>query len=128
MHALLLPVLCLAGLALTSCKTKEPPKTAAIPEVGHIQVLNASGVKGAAQNMAAFLRGQGFDVVEVGNYDEWYFSHTIVASRSTEMRIARQVAASLRTNRVLLLRQEGVMLDATVFVGKDFVANQASKL
>lgn len=118
----------LLGLVLTSCKDKASPQPAKIPEVGHIQVLNASGAKGAAQDMAALLRGKGFDVVEVGNYDEWYFPHTIVASRSTEMRIAKQVAASLQTDRVLLLRQEGVMLDATVFVGRDFTEKNADKL
>lgn len=116
-----------AGLAIDCGRTQETPKPAVIPEVGHIQVLNASGVKGAAQNMAALLRSRGFDVVEVGNYDEWYFPHTIVASRSPEMRIANQVAAALNTKRVFLLRQEGVMLDATVFVGRDFVSGQADK-
>ncbi len=109
------------GLSGFACKSREPAKAALIPEVGHIQVLNASGIAGAAQTVAASLRARGFDVVEVGNYDEWYFPHTVVASRTSEMTIARQVAAALYTQRVFLLRQEGVLLDATVYVGKDFM-------
>jgi hypothetical protein len=97
----------------------EKPR-AVIPQIGEIQVLNACGIKNAAQTMSEFLRGKGFDVVESGNYDEWNFAHTIVAGRNENMKIARDIAAELNTDRVLFLRQEGTLLDATVFVGNDF--------
>ncbi len=91
-----------------------------IPHIGHIQVLNACSIGGAAGEVSNYLRNNGFDVVEVGNNDEWYFKNTIVASRNKNMKIAKDVAFALNTKNVLLLRKKGIVLDATVFVGKDY--------
>lgn len=91
-----------------------------IPHIGQIQVLNACSVNGAARELSDFLRSRGFDVVEFANNDEWYFENTIVACRNRNMKIGEAVAGALGTDRLLLLRKEGVLLDATVFVGKDY--------
>ena len=101
-------------------KNKGKP-LAVIPHIGQIQVLNACGRSGAAEEVCAFLRRKGFDVVESGNYDEWLFEKTIIACRNKNMDVARLVADSLHTKNILLLRKEGMLLDATVFIGKDYI-------
>lgn len=123
LHGLIsLLVICgAAGFFLFFAYFREPePAPVVIPHIGQIQVLNACGETGAAKIVSDFLRKKGYDVVEYGNNDKWYYKHTIIASRCRDMTIAGQVADALHTPRVLLLREEGTLLDATVFVGKDY--------
>jgi hypothetical protein len=111
-----------AGVWLLAVALRSNPagREKVVPYLGQIQVLNASGIEGAALKVSDHLRQQGFDVVECGNNDEWYFKNTIVACRNGNMEMAGRVAAALHTDRLLLLRLEDALLDATVFVGKDF--------
>jgi len=82
--------------------------------------LNACGTNGAAGEVSAHLRKNGFDVVDIGNNDEWYYDHTIIASRKKNMTVAKQVASVLGTERFFFLRHKSTLLDVTVFVGKDY--------
>lgn len=90
------------------------------PTIGSIQILNGCGVAGAANKVADFLRGRGFDVKNIGNASTSNYPFTLVVSRKKEMTIARQVAAALTTDRVVLMRNGDDIYDATVFIGSDF--------
>ena len=113
-----LVVVCVLVPLFIAKKNKE--KHVMIPHVGQIQVLNACSINGAAGQVGAFLRSKGFDVVDLANNDEWYFNNTIVVCRNGNMNIAKQIATALNTDKVMLLRKEGALLDATVFVGKNY--------
>jgi hypothetical protein len=94
-----------------------------IPSVGSIQVLNGCGVDGAANMAADFLRTKGFDVKNMGNAATSNYQATIVVSRKKDtsaLVIARQVAAALSTEKMILMRNGDETYDATVFIGADF--------
>jgi len=83
-------------------------------------VLNGCGIDNAGAAVSDYLRSQGFDVKNVENAPTWNYQSTLVVSHSTDLRNARQVARSLHTERVLLLRDGGGLYDVTVYVGSDF--------
>jgi len=91
-----------------------------IPSIGSIQILNGCGVAGAANKLADFLRVNGFDVKNKGNAPTSNYPFTVVVSRTKDMSIARQVAKSLSTERVILMRNNDETYDVTVFIGSDF--------
>jgi hypothetical protein len=102
--------------------SQRPQETAgpAVPHIGRIEVLNGCGLSGAGDTLADFLRNRGFDVKYIGNAETWNYPFTLVASRTRDASIARQVCAALKTDKLVLLRTGDEQYDATVFVGADF--------
>jgi hypothetical protein len=107
----------------------EPAKTdpslqeqiaARVPSIGRIQVLNGCGIDGAADKMTDFLRKNRFNVANTGNASSWNYQFTLVISHIKDMTIARQIAATLSTDRVVLMRKEDRAYDVTVILGSDF--------
>lgn len=99
----------------------EPPRVESdIPHIGSVRVLNGCGVNNAANEVADYLRDQGFDVKDVDNAPSWNYPHTIVVSRTVDMRNAEKVAKALSTERAILLRTEESLYDVVVYVGADF--------
>lgn len=84
-----------------------------------IEVLNGTGRKGAGSEVAERLRRAGFDVVKVGNASEKTFSRTVVAQRRGGDSAAAQAASALGVRGWCQLRNENLLVDATVFVGRD---------
>jgi len=82
-------------------------------------VLNGTGRKGAASIVAERLRRQGFDVVKVGNAPEKTFARTVVAQRRDAASVANRVAQTLGVHGTCPFRNENLLVDATVFVGRD---------
>jgi hypothetical protein len=103
-------------------ETPEPKKTnTTVPHVGRLEVLNGCGITGAAAVTADYLRARSFDVKSIGNADTWNYPFTIIAARTEDMRIARQVAKALDTDKAIMLRTEDTgSYNVTVFVGEDF--------
>jgi len=67
------------------------------------------------------LRKNGFDVKNKGNASTSNYTFTVVVSRKKDMAIARQVARSLSTDKVILMRNNNdEIYDVTVFIGSDF--------
>ena len=104
---------------------KPKQKTAAaqdqnIPSIGNIQVLNGCGVPGAANVISDFLRKNQFDVKNIGNAPMSNYLATIVAARTKDMTIAKQVAAALNTDALILMRNNDNQYDATVYVGANY--------
>ena len=94
-----------------------------------IQVLNGCGVDKIAERFTNFLRQNGFDVIETGNYtllgrrkDDYYFDmrETIVIDRSGRLSLARDVARILGTDNIIKQFSSDLMVDVTVIIGKDY--------
>ena len=71
-----------------------PATTAQVVATGpcRVQVLNGSGVKGAATEAADKLKGEGFEVVSVGNAPRVDYKKTIVMYRGSVRAEAQRVA------------------------------------
>ena len=87
---------------------------------GEIQVLNSCGVNGAAGLARDYLRKKGFDVVEVGNDSWWNYEETVIALRNPHWPGKDALAKALNTQNVIPLENKLKLVDATVFIGKDF--------
>ena len=82
-------------------------------------MLNGTGRKGVASLVAESLRRDGFDVVKVGNAPEKTFARTVVAERRDSAQVASRVAAALGVHGTCPFHNENLLVDATVFVGRD---------
>ena len=104
-----------------SARTAPRDSTSRLPDTpaGIVEVLNGTGRKGAANLVAERLRRQGFDVVKVGNAPEKTFARTVVAQRRDAASVANRVAQTLGVHGTCPFRNENLLVDATVFVGRD---------
>jgi len=91
-----------------------------IPYIGRVQVLNGCGIPGAGNTVADFLRSQEFDVKDIQTAQTGNYPVTYIVSRIKDMAIARNIAQSLSTGNVFLLRNGDETYDVTVFVGSDY--------
>lgn len=105
-------------LALSGCRKQE--EAPFIPNTGQIQILNGCGKGGAAELFRNFLTEQGFDIIEFGNAETWNYPHTLVAARTGDETVARDLARVLGTGNLVHLTDAQSMVDATVFVGRDY--------
>lgn len=87
---------------------------------GVVEVLNGTGRRGAANLVAERLRRQGYDVVKIGNAPERNYSRTLVAERRVGAGIAAGVAKAIGVPTTFAYHNENLLVDATVFVGRDF--------
>ena len=114
-HALLWALAC---FALAGCRREEPEVFT--PNTGQIQILNGCGKSGAAEVFRNFLTEKGFDIIEFGNAGSWNYSQTIVVARAANEPVARDLARVLGTENLIHLSDPLAMVEATVFVGKDY--------
>lgn len=91
-----------------------------VPYIGRIQILNGCGADGAAHLIANFLRTHHFDVKNIGNADSWNYPETLVISRINDTTIATQVAKTLQTENMLLMKTPETLYDVTVILGPDY--------
>jgi hypothetical protein len=112
--------LCLTACFM-ACSSEEAPETEAfVPNTGQIQILNGCGKPGAAEHFRNFLADQGFDIIEFGNAASWNYSQTLVVARTDNLPVARDLARVMGTDNLIHLSDPLAMVDATVFVGKDY--------
>ncbi len=109
----------------TEIKSKPIPeeknkKIASVPYIGRIEILNGCGIEGAAGKVADYLRSTNFDIKSVGNAQTWNYPFTMVISRTLDTTIASQVASSLNTDKMIVIRNNDRMHDVTVIIGPDF--------
>jgi hypothetical protein len=107
-------------LGLASCSREEAANETFVPNTGQIQVLNGCGKSGAAELFRNFLTDQGFDIIEFGNAASWNYTHTLVVARTENLPVARDLAKVMGTDKLVHLFDPLAMVDATVFVGKDY--------
>ena len=93
-----------------------------IGDIIQVEVRNGCGVAGLAESMTQFLRRQGFDVVEVGNYTSFNQTKTIVVDRVGDLAAAKKVAVAigLSEDRVVQEIRQDYFLDASVIIGQDY--------
>lgn len=85
-----------------------------------VEVRNGCGVRGLGDRVGGYLRDEGFDVILVGNADDFEFAETMVVDRSGEWTKAREVARALGGIPVVQQISSQTLADATVIVGRDF--------
>jgi hypothetical protein len=85
-----------------------------------VEVRNGCGVSGLGDRVARYLRNEGFDVILVGNAEDFEFAETMVVDRSGEWAKAREVARALGGVPVVQQISSGTLADATVVIGRDF--------
>jgi hypothetical protein len=88
-------------------------------ETIRVEVLNGSGVYKAGLGLAMELRRQGFDVVTIGNADHSGYAETLVLDRVGMPEHADSVVRRLGFGRALQQRNEELLVDVTVILGKD---------
>lgn len=109
-----------AGICL-SCKDKNASAVTEVrPTPGDVQLLNSCGMPGAAAKMRDYLRKHGFDVIEVSDDKLWNYEETVIALRNPHWAGAEALAKALRTTNVIPLENKEKLVDATVYIGKDF--------
>ncbi|MEQ9279430.1 MAG: LytR C-terminal domain-containing protein [Balneola sp.] len=93
-----------------------------IGSIIQLEVLNGCGESGIANNFTNLLRNNGFDVVEVGNFERFDVENTFVISRSSAFNNAKRVANALGVSEENIIREESddFYLDVTVVLGKDY--------
>lgn len=88
-----------------------------------VEVLNGSGVHKAGLGLAEALREKGFDVVEIRNADRSDYERTLVLDRVGQIEYAESVAAELGVQPAYLQRNDDLILEVTVILGRDLGPN-----
>ena len=104
---------------MCACREKQKAPNF-IPNTGQIQVLNGCGKGGAAELFRNYLTEQGFDIIEFGNAPTWNYARTLVVARTANEPVARDLARVLHTDNLIHLSDPMTMVDATVFIGRDY--------
>ena len=91
-------------------------------EIIQIDVLNGSGLQGAANSCTAYLRVRGFDVVEMHNYKTSDVSESLVIDRVGNTANAEKVAYALGIKKKNIVQQlnHDYYVDVSVVIGRDF--------
>ena len=91
-------------------------------DIIQVQVLNGTNENGLAQLMMEFLRAEGFDVVETGNYPGGILEKSMIQDLVGNLDAAEQVALAvgLPASRITQDIKPEYFLDATIVVGLDF--------
>ncbi len=91
-----------------------------------VEVLNGCGVSGVAEEVAACLRSEDFDVMFVGNADDFNYKETLVVDRSGACAKAITVARALAVDSVIQQVRGSFFVDVSVVVGSDMAESLAS--
>ncbi|HET9887766.1 MAG TPA: LytR C-terminal domain-containing protein [bacterium] len=84
-----------------------------------VEVLNGSGIARAGLDAAEDLRASGFDVVDIRNADRSDYEETIVLDRVGVSDYAESVSHSLGVGEPCLQRNDDLLLEVTVILGRD---------
>ena len=92
------------------------------PRIIQLDVLNGCGGKGVASKFTSYLRGAGFDVVEMKNYKVSSVPRTLVVDRVGNLAAARRVATSLGVSESNIVQQinPDYFVDVSVIIGGDY--------
>ncbi len=87
-----------------------------------LDVQNGTSENGAATLFTDYLRKNGIDVVEIGNYKSKDIDKTLVIDRVGDFYKAKKVALLLGLNERNIIQQTNstLYLDVSVVIGKDF--------
>lgn len=87
-----------------------------------VEVLNGCGISGTAELLTAYLRANGYDVVNMGNYRSFEIENSIVIDRTGKLQNAKRLASLLGLNDSNVIQQinDEYLLDVTLILGKDY--------
>ncbi len=93
-----------------------------LPSQVQIEVLNGCGVAGVADRFTEFLRTEGFDVVNKGNYSSFDVDNTLIIDRSNNPEKSSMVAEAIGVEKRKIIKQfnNQYFLDVTLIIGKDY--------
>jgi hypothetical protein len=93
-----------------------------LPSQVQIEVLNGCGAAGIADGFTEFLRAEGFDVVNKGNYSSFDVDNTLVIDRSNNPDKANMVAEAVGLEKKRIVKQfnNQYFLDVSLIIGKDY--------
>ncbi|MHB0999954.1 MAG: LCP family protein [Armatimonadota bacterium] len=84
-----------------------------------VEILNGSGIAGAAQIVADTFRQYGYEVISVGNADSFDYTSSEVISHKPDTQGLENISTIVNTN---VLKQEpnpSAQADVTIIIGKD---------
>ncbi len=84
-----------------------------------VEVLNATGVDGLARATTQQLRRAGIDVVYFGTASLDTLEQTYIAVRRGDTAAAVRIRAALGVGRIVVEPDSRLLLDASVFLGRD---------
>lgn len=87
-----------------------------------LDVQNGTSENGVAAKFTDYLRRNGYDVVEMGNFKSRAEEKTVIIDRAGDMSKAKRVAKLLGVSEKNIFQQinNSLYLDVTVVIGKDF--------
>lgn len=87
-----------------------------------VEVLNGNGVPKITDQMITYLRSQGFDVVEKGNYNSFNVENSAVIDRIGNRAAAQKLAQVLNIDesKIQTMVSYEYYADLTLVLGKDF--------
>jgi len=92
-----------------------------------VEVLNGCGRKGIGERATEILNDKGFDVMFVGNADDFGYEETLVVDRIGDPSKAVAIGEALGAGRVVCQTNTSSYVEVTVILGKDFAASLASR-
>ena len=84
-----------------------------------VEVLNGCGNRGIGEKACEFLMSKGFDVMFVGNADDFQYDRTLVVDRAGDPSKALAIREVLGTGTVISQLNSSSFVDATVVLGRD---------
>lgn len=121
-----------AAIVLAGFVLREPlfgPRAPKLPDGRpvRVEVLNGSGVPRAGIALAERLRDRGFDVVDIRNADRSDYERTLVLDRVGHPGWARAVAERVGAGEPVRQRNEELLLEVTVILGRDLAESQGGR-
>ena len=112
----------LTALLLTGCEEEKKAPVVKVKRTykGDVEVLNSCGMQGTAAKMRSYLRDNGFDIVSSRNDRLQNYDETVLVLRNPEWEGAKALAQALKTDNVLIVHSDRAVVDAAVYIGKDF--------
>jgi calcineurin-like phosphoesterase len=86
-----------------------------------IEVLNGCGRGGIGDKICELLSREGFDVMFVGNADDFQYERTLVVDRAGDRTKALGIADLLGAGTVITQVNPSSFVEATLVLGKDIV-------
>lgn len=87
-----------------------------------LDVRNGTGEDGIAKLFTDYLREKGFDVVEMGNYNNEDQDKSLILDRKGNKQNCKKIANALGVSEKNVIQQinKELLIDATVVIGKDY--------
>lgn len=94
-----------------------------------VDVINGSGAAKVASRFTHYLRGRGYDVVEVRNYHRSDVQESMVIARTPDTRNAEKVAVALgiADARIIQVSCPDYYVDVSVVLGRDYQSLKPSQ-